>query len=695
MAARTPDAIRNIALVGHALVGKTTLAERLLFTSGATKRMGTVEEANTVSDWTEEERHHKHSLSPGVLHFSFHDHLVNLIDTPGLGDFLGHAVASMPAVETVAVVVDAARGVESTTRKVMQVAADRNIPRMIIVNKIDAHDLDLEGLVDRLRDSFGPTCLPINLPADGGKKVINVFDHDGSDDAGDSTDFSSVSEAHKAIIEQIVEVEERLMETYLEKGEAFDAADLHAAFEKCLEQGHLIPICFCSAKTGAGIDDLLHVFADLCPSPVEVNPSEFVYQSIAPSGQTGEEQDFNPKPEPGGKVIAHVFKVTTDPFVGKLAFFRVHSGTVRTKSELLINDHKKPLRIAHLYKVQGKEMTEVQEIAAGDIGAVSKIDEIHFNGVLHDSHEHDSVHLTPLALPRPMYGLAVELKNHADEAKFSGACAKLKEEDPCFAIDRIAATKQTVLKGLGELHLRVILEKLKKNFGIEVITSKPKVAYKETISAKADGHHRHKKQTGGSGQFGEVYLRIEPLPADHPEGFEFVSEVVGGSVPRQYWPAVEKGVRMVLSTGAIAGYPLSGVRVALYDGKYHDVDSKEIAFVTAGKKAFIDAIGKARPKLLEPYVTVEITAPSHYMGSIAGDLSTKRGRVQDTLMVGSDTCLVRAIAPLSELSNYANELKSMTGGQGVYSMDYSHDEPTPPQIQQQVVAAYKPHPDED
>jgi elongation factor G len=695
MAARTPDAIRNIALVGHALVGKTTLSERLLLAAGATKRMGTIEEGNTVSDWTEEEKHHKHSLSPGVLHFDFHNHLVNLIDTPGLGDFLGHSIASMPAVETVAVVVDAARGVESTTRKVMQVAADRNIPRMIIVNKIDAHDLDLEGLVARLRDAFGAICLPINLPADGGKKVINVFDHNGTDEAGDSTDFSSVSEAHKAIIEQIVEVEERLMETYLEKGEAFAPADLHAAFEKCLEQGHLVPICFCSAKTGAGIDDLLHVFADLCPAPTEVNPSEFQYAPVAPSGQVGEEQEFNPKPDPAAKVIAHVFKVTTDPFVGKLAFFRVHSGTVRTKSELLINDHKKPLRIAHLYKVQGKEMAEVHDLGPGDIGAVSKIDEIHFNGVLHDSHEHDSVHLTPLALPRPMFGLAVELKNFADEAKFSGACAKLKEEDPCFAIDRIAATKQTVLKGLGELHLRVILEKLKKNFGIEVITSKPKVAYKETVSAKADGHHRHKKQTGGSGQFGEVYLRIEPLPADHPEGFEFVSEVVGGSVPRQYWPAVEKGVRMVLSTGAIAGYPLSGVRVALYDGKYHDVDSKEIAFVTAGKKAFIDAINKARPKLLEPYVTVEITAPSHYMGAIAGDLSTKRGRVQDTLMVGSDTCLVRAIAPLSELSNYANELKSMTGGQGVYSMDYSHDEPTPPQIQQAVIAAYKPHPDED
>ncbi len=691
---RAPGDIRNIALVGQGYSGKTTLLERLLLTAGVIKKMGTVEAGDTVGDWSDEEKHHKHSLTSSIVHFDWHKHLVNLIDTPGQGDFLGHAIAALPAVETVAVVVDAQKGPESTTRRLMAIAKERGIPRMIIVNKIDLPDTDLEGLVAQIREAFGPECLPINLPSAGGKKVINVFDHDGSDSEGDAADFSSVHEAHKAIIEQIVEVEERLMETYLEKGEKFTPDELHAAFEKCLEQAHLVPICFVSAKTGVGAEDLLHIFADLCPSPTEVNPSEFVYRSVAPSGEPGEEQEFNPKPDPAGKVIAHVFKVATDPFVGKLGIFRVHSGVVKHKADLYINDNKKPLRIGHLFKLKGKEAVEVQEIGPGDIGGVSKIDEVHFNGVLHDSHEHDSVHLRPLPLPRPMYGQAVELKNHADETKFSNACHKLADEDPCFKVERIAATKQTVMSGLGELHLRIVLEKLK-HAGIEVTTSKPKTPYKETITAKADGHHRHKKQTGGSGQFGEVYLRIEPLPTDHPEGFEFVSEVVGGSVPRQYWPAVEKGVRMIMEGGAIAGYPMTGIRVALYDGKYHDVDSKEIAFIAAGKRAFIDAVSKARPKLLEPYAMVEITAPSKYMGDIAGHLSTKRGRVQDTAMVGADTCIVKAVAPVGELQNYANELKSMTAGQASYTMDYSHDEHTPPQVQAEVVSAFKPKHDEE
>jgi elongation factor G len=691
MPTRPAADIRNIVLVGAGASGKTTLVERLLFTTGATKRLGTVAEGNTVSDYTDEEKHHKHSLHTTLVHFDYEGHLVNIIDTPGLADFIGHAIACFPAAETVAVTVDALKGIDSVTRRLMKVAEDRKIPRMLIITKIDeAPEGHLEDLVSQLQKTFGATCLPINLPSLKGKKVINVFEHDGSDDAGNQTDFSSVKEAHKAIVEQVIELDEDLTMQYLEKGEGFDPQKLHAAFEKALEDAHLIPICFVSGKTGVGAEDLLHIFASLCPSPLEVNPPEFVRRK-----EDGSEEEWHAKPEGNAKLLAHIFKVATDPFIGKLGYFRVHQGTVKAKSEVLIDDHKKPVKLGHLFILQGKEHIEVPEVGPGAIGAIAKIDEIKFNGVLHDSHEMDSVHLIPLPLPKPMFGLAIELKNHADETKFSNATHKLMSEDPCFLVERIAATNQTIMRGLGELHLRIIIERFKSQYGIDLITAPPKVAYKETITARAEGHHRHKKQTGGAGQFGEVYLRVAPLPDDHPEGFEFENATVGGSIPRNFIPAIEKGVRQVIQEGAIAGYPMTGIRVEVYDGKYHDVDSKEIAFTTAGRKAFIDAIQKARPVLMEPYVLMEITAPSRYMGDLAGQISTKRGRVQTTDMLGSDVCVVKAQAPLSELQNYANELKSMTGGAGAFTMDYSHSERTPPQIQQAVIAAFKPKADVD
>lgn len=694
MPTRPASDIRNVLLCGTGASGKTTLVERLLFMSKATTKMGSTLDGSAVSDFTDEEKHHKHSLSPAFMHLDYEGHLVNLIDTPGLTDFVGHAVTCMPAVETVAIVVDALKGVDSTTRRMMSIAGERKVPRMIIINKMDESHAELEALVDNIRETFGNFCLPINLPCKNASDVINVFEHDGSDSKGDQTDFSSVHEAHKRIVEQVIEVDDELTMQYLEKGEGFDPEKLHAAFEKCLEDAHLVPICFTSAKTGAGCDDLLHIFASLCPSPVEVNPPEFLKRDVQPDGSAGEEHEWHAKPDPAGKVLAHVFRVVQDPFLGKIAIFRVHQGTIKNKSELFIGDGKKPVRIGHLFMLQGKEHVEVHEVGPGSIAAVAKIDELAFNAVLHDSHEYDYVRLDPLPIPKPMFGLAVELKNHADETKFSATVHKLTAEDPCFRIERIAATKQSVMRGMGDLHLRVMIERLRKA-GIEVTTSTPKVAYKETVTNRSEGHHRHKKQTGGAGQFGEVFLRIEPLPNDHPEGFEFHNDTVGGSIPRQFMPAVEKGVRMVLNDGAIAGYPLTGVAVRVYDGKYHDVDSKEIAFVAAGKKAFIDAVQKAKPVLMEPYVSLEVTAPSRYMGDLAGHISTKRGRVVSSDVLPGDVCMVKAVAPLGEVQNYSNELKSMTGGAGTYTMDYSHDERTPAHIQQTVIAAYKPHPEEE
>ncbi|TVQ59485.1 MAG: elongation factor G [Phycisphaerales bacterium] len=683
MAYTTAD-IRNIALVGHSHAGKTSLAERLLVDTKAKGRLGTVDEGNTTCDYEAEEKAHKHSLNSALVHFDHDGRHINLIDTPGSPDFYGQALTSLPAVETTCVVIDAVAGVQMNTRRLMKMAEERRLPRMIVINKIDHDNIDLPGLLNRVRETFGPACVPINLPTKGATDVVDLLEAESG-----SPDFSTFEEARTQLLDQIVEVDEALMAVYLEDPKKISDAQLHAAIEKALRESHLIPVCFCSAQTGAGIDDLLHIFTHVCPNPLEGNPRPFQHTS------EGEESEWHAEADSSKPVVAHVFKVTTDPFVGKLSFFRVHQGTVKASSQLLLGDQKKPLRIGHIFKVIGKDHTEVKELIAGDIGAVAKLDDLRWNGVLHESHEMDDLRLKPLPLPRPMSGLALVAKSRNDETKIGAALQKLAEEDPTFHVERVASTHELVIRGLGDLHLRVMIEKLKNHFGVEVETHPPKVAYKETIRGKAEGHHRHKKQTGGAGQFGEVYLRVEPLPHDHETGFEFADETFGGSVPKQFLPAIEKGVRKVLETGAIAGFPLTGVRVAVYDGKHHPVDSKEVAFVTAGKKAFIDAVSKAKPALLEPFVNIEVTAPNNHMGDITSDLISKRGRIVNTDIGAGDLCVIHAQAPLSELMQYSNQLKSMTQGIGSFVIDYSHDEETPPNVQAEVVAAYSPQADED
>ncbi len=679
--------IRNIALVGHAGSGKTSLTEALLFKGGAIHHLGQVEKGNTVSDFMDEEKDHGHSLSAAVVHCDYQARHINLIDTPGYPDFVGQALAALPAVETVVVVINAQAGIEPNTRCMMEWAEHRRLCRMIVINKIDAENIDLAALVAQITEAFGSGCLPLNLPADGGAAVIDVF----SKGEGES-DFGSIEEAHTAIVDQVVEVDEKLMEKYLEEGEV-KPEQLHEPFTKALREGHLVPICFTSARrhdnheASVGVAELLDVIARLAPSPLEGNPRPFI------KGDGGAAEAFHVSPDPAKHSVAHVFSVTIDPFVGKLGMFRIHKGTITKDSQLYIGDARKPFRVGHLFTLQGKEHVEVDAGIPGDLCAVAKVEDIRFDAVLHDASGDGGVHLRPLGLPEPMFGLAIVAKSRGDEQKIGDALHKLDAEDPTFKVTRDNITHETVIHGLGELHLRIVLQKLKNRYKVQVESKPPKIAYRETITAKAEGRHRHKKQTGGAGQFGEVFLRVEPL--ERSGGFEFVNDVFGGSIPSQFIPAIEKGVRQVMAQGAIAGYPLQDVKVSVYDGKHHPVDSKEVALVTAGKRAFLDAIHQARPVLLEPIVSIEVTVPNQSMGDITGDLSGKRGRIQGTDVLAGQMAVVKAQVPLAEVANYQNQLKSVTGGQGSYTMAFSHYEPVPPNIQQQITARYKPREEED
>ncbi len=684
MANHTTTDIRNIALVGHAGCGKTTLAERILEKVGLIGRMGTIKDRNTVCDYEPEEKEHQHSLSNALVHFEHKGASVNLIDTPGYPDFIGNAFSPLSAVEAALIVIDAGRGIENLTRRVFKLATDEQIPRAIVINKIDHGTGELAALVETIRETFGKECLPINLPVGGGSGVVRCFR------AGQGeTDFSSVEEAHSALVDQVVEVDDALMEKYLETG-SVTPEQLAGTFAKALNTGHLVPIFFASGETGVGVDELLAVIEEFFPNPGNGVRRTFFVQE---SGK-GEETLWQPEPDASKPLVAHVFRVTADPFVGKLAVFRVHQGTIKAGDSVHVGDGRKPVRIAHLYQIQGKDTKEIHEAGPGDLVGIAKIEEVAYNHVLHNGLPFESIRVKPIALPRPMFGLAVSAAKRGEEGKISQALVKLTEEDPTLELIRDATTHQMVLRGIGELHLRVMMEKLKNRFHLDVVTAPPKIAYKETIAGKAEGHHRHKKQTGGAGQFGEVFLRVEPM-TDGESTYEFVDDTFGGSVPKQFMPAIEKGVKQVLETGCIAGYPMQGIRVSVYDGKYHPVDSKEVAFVTAGKRAFIDAVSKARPVLLEPYVQMEITVPSEYMGDVNGDMAGRRGRVQGTDMLPGGQAVISAVAPLSEVMTYASSLKAMTQGTGSYTMEYSHDEQAPSNVQAEVVAQYKPHAEED
>jgi elongation factor G len=674
--------IRTIALVGQAGSGKTSLAEALLAKAGAVPAGGSVDRGSTVCDYTPLEKQLRHSLKLGVATFEAkagdETATIHLLDTPGYPDFLGHALPALAAVETAAVVINAQNGIEMMTGRFLQQAQKRGLDRMIIVNRIDGENVDCERLLDRIQQTFGKECLPLNLPSSNRARVSDCF----FTPSGES-DFSSVEEAHRRLVEQVVEVDENLMTQYLEKGEV-TPEELHEPLERALREGHLIPVVFTSAKTGAGIAELLEVMVRLLANPMEGNPPQYVSQSA----DDGERTELTAIPDPTKHALAHVFKIETDPYIGRIAVFRVHQGRLTPNMQLYIGDGRKPIRPAHLYCLRGKTQTEVQEALPGDICAIARVEEIQFDHILHDSADDANLHARALELPTPVFGLAVTAKNRKDEQKLADVLHKIVAEDPCFRIEHDSQANEMVMRGLGEMHLRVILDKMSSQYKIELDTRPPSIPFRETIGAKAEGHCRHKKQTGGAGQFGEVYLKVEPLPRG--KGFEFVDAVKGGTIPRQFIPSVEKGVRQVLQSGYIAGYPLQDVRVIVYDGKTHPVDSKDVAFMSAGRKAFLDALAKAKPIVLEPIVDVEIEAPEDKMGDIAGELSGHRGQIKGSDSPRPGFVQMMAQAPLSELEQFPVRLKSITAGRGSYNLEFSHYEPAPPLLQQKLQAAHHP-----
>ena len=668
--ANTGD-IRNIVLLGHGSSGKTSLAEAILHKTGATNRLGSVDEKSSVCDYYDEEKEHQHSIKSSVVYVQHAGKLINIVDTPGYPDFIGPAIRAIPAAETAVIVIGAAAGIETNTRKMFELATQANMPRLIVINKMDAENVIFHELLKNIRESFGPQCRCANLPAGDRASVIDCIENN----AGDSP-VMDVAQAHTELIESVIEADDELMESYL-GGEEISSAKIASVFVKALKAGTIIPIVFTNARNEIGVTELLDLVAKYTPSPLEAQPKELK------EGQTRTQL----KADPAGPLAGLVFRVVFDPRSNmKYSTIRVFSGTIKSDTGLLRNAERKSVRPGHILRTQGGETKEVDAGIAGDIITLAKIEDLKTNDLVHDGRVAGAFELPHT--PEPMFSLALEPAARGDEQKIGSAIERLCEEDPCFKVSRDMQTKELVASGMGDLHLRIMLEKMFNRSKLSVNTKEPKIPYRETITVKAEGHYRHKKQTGGAGQFGEVYLRVEPAERNSDPPLDYNWDIFGGSIPGQYEPAVLKGINDVMQSGFVAGFPLQDVKVSIYDGKYHPVDSKEVAFRSAGKGAFLDALEKAKPVLLEPIVNMEVTIPAENMGDIAGDLASKRGRVIGQDMLAGNFIVIKAQVPLSEVTQYNSQLKSVTGGRGSYSMTLSHYELVPPNVQQQIIAQY-------
>ncbi len=667
--------IRNVAIVGHSGSGKTSLCEAFLHVTGATNRLGSVADKTSHLDTDDEEKDRDCSIESHVLNVTHDGKHINIIDTPGAPDFIGPAIASLAAAETAIITIHANAGIQVNTRRMRDQAKAFGLARMVVVNRIDADNIDLEGLLGALSETFGAEVTPVNLPTGGGKGVIDCIGNEGGD-----SDFGSVEEAHTNIMERVAEADDELMNKYFEEG-VLSADEVSANLPKAVAAGSIVPVLFTNARGNVGIKELLAFVAAGCPSPAEGKQRSLV---------VGEDE----KPvEADGPFCGQVFKVAVDPRSNmKYSFIRTFSGTLKSDDNLLLPGEKKGMRPGHLLKFQGGEHKELDAAVPGDIFALAKLD-LHIGYTVFNELNDGKIMMPKL--PTPMFSLAIEPKARGDETKIGDAVRRFTDIDPCFKTFQDPQTKEMVISGVGDLHLRVVLSKMLRHFKLDVNTKPPKIPYRETISAEANGHYRHKKQTGGAGQFGEVYLKIEPLERGSDPTLEWSWDIFGASIPGQFEPAVKKGVNELMGEGALAGFPIQDVKVSVYDGKHHAVDSKEVAFKTAGKRAFKEAVLKAKPILLEPVVDIEITVPADNVGDITGDLAQRRGRPSGQDMLPGNMTVITGQVPLAKVSDYHSRLSSITGGKGSYAMEFSHYEMVPSNEVQQVVAQYGPKKDED
>lgn len=666
--------IRNIALAGHGASGKTSLADALLFTSRATDRRGSVDDGTSVSDYDDEEKRRHFTIDCHLLHCEWANKQIHLIDSPGYPDFIGNALSALAAVENVVVTVSAPSGIEVNTRRIFHEATKLGLGRIIALTKMDGDNVDYLAVLERIRETFGPQCVPFFVPVGQGPSFSGVIDVlNPIENVPDSCPMHP-SEAYQMVVEQIVETDEELMTRYLE-GETLSADELHTAACRAIAAGQLVPVICVSARKDIGLTELLNLLSDCSLTPNDI------HRHAHPT----DDQDIDVEPHEDGELIAQVFKTTNDLFMGKLSYLRIFSGKLLPDTMIMNMRTGKTTKPGHLYRLQGKTQEEVKEAIAGDIVAIAKFDDLHISDTVTNAGNNNGskIALDAIKFPMPMVPRAVEPKTREDEPRISVGLTKIADEDPTFTFRRDSQTHELVISGMSELHLDVIQNRLKQRYKLDVNTHVPHVPYLETITGNAEAHHRHKKQTGGRGQFADVQLRIRPR--ERGEGFNFVDAIKGGVIPGQYIPAVEKGVREQLEKGVISGNPVVDVEAEVFFGGYHAVDSSEQAFKTASANAFRKAFMDARPVLLEPIVTIEVTVPQAKFGDISADLSTRRGHITGMEALSGGLQSIQATVPLSEVLRYATDLKSMTGGQGSYTMEFKAYEPVPPNIQAQIV----------